>query len=202
MIKKTLYFGTPIYLSLRNAQLVLRKPDADKLEESFKQDAERTIPIEDIGVVVLDNRRITITTGAMEALLANNCAIITCDSTDLPVGLMLPLCGNTTQSERFRSQIDASLPLKKQLWQQTVRQKILNQAAVLSKNTGAIVKNMQVWANEVRSGDPDNFEARAAAYYWRNLFPALPNFVRGREGDPPNNLLNYGYAILRACVAR
>lgn len=202
MIKKTLYFGTPIYLSLRNAQLVLRKPDADKLEESFKQDAERTIPIEDIGVVVLDNRRITITTGAMEALLANNCAIITCDSTDLPVGLMLPLCGNTTQSERFRTQIDASLPLKKQLWQQTVRQKILNQAAVLSKNTGAIVKNMQVWANEVRSGDPDNFEARAAAYYWRNLFPTLPNFVRGREGDPPNNLLNYGYAILRACVAR
>ena len=202
MIKKTLYFGTPIYLSLRNAQLVLRKPDADKLEESFKQDAERTIPIEDIGVVVLDNRRITITTGAMEALLANNCAIITCDSTDLPVGLMLPLCGNTTQSERFRSQIDASLPLKKQLWQQTVRQKILNQATVLSKNTGAIVKNMKVWANEVRSGDPDNFEARAAAHYWRNLFPTLPNFVRGREGDPPNNLLNYGYAILRACVAR
>lgn len=202
MIKKTLYFGTPIYLSLRNAQLVLRKPDADKLEESFKQDAERTIPIEDIGVVVLDNRRITITTGAMEALLANNCAIITCDSTDLPVGLMLPLCGNTTQSERFRTQIDASLPLKKQLWQQTVRQKILNQATVLSKNTGAIVKNMQVWANEVRSGDPDNLEARAAAYYWRNLFPTLPNFVRGREGDPPNNLLNYGYAILRACVAR
>lgn len=202
MIKKTLYFGNPIYLSLRNAQLVLRKPDADKLEESFKQDAERTIPVEDIGVVVLDNRRITITTGAMEALLGNNCAIITCDSTDLPVGLMLPLCGNTTQSERFRTQIDASLPLKKQLWQQTVRQKILNQATVLSKNTGAIVKNMQVWANEVRSGDPDNLEARAAAYYWRNLFPTLPNFVRGREGDPPNNLLNYGYAILRACVAR
>lgn len=202
MIKKTLYLGNPMYLSLRNAQLVLRKPDADKLEESFKQDAERTIPIEDIGVVVLDNRRITITTGAMEALLGNNCAIITCDSTNLPVGLMLPLSGNTTQSERFRNQIDASLPLKKQLWQQTIRQKILNQATVLNKNTGAIVKNMQVWANEVKSGDPDNLEARAAAYYWRNLFPTLPNFVRGREGDPPNNLLNYGYAILRACVAR
>ena len=202
MIKKTLYFGNPIYLSLRNAQLVLRIPDADKLEESFKQNAERTIPIEDIGVVVLDNRRITITTGAMEALLANNCAVITCDSTNLPVGLMLPLSGNATQSERFRNQIDASLPLKKQLWQQTVRQKILNQATVLNKNTGAVVKNMQVWANEVRSGDPDNFEARAAAYYWRNLFPSIPDFVRGREGDPPNNLLNYGYAILRACIAR
>ena len=202
MIKKTLYFGNPIYLSLRNAQLVLRKPDADKLDDSFKQDAERTIPIEDIGVVVLDNRRITITTGAMEALLGNNCAIITCDSTNMPVGLMLPLDGNTTQSERFRNQIDASLPLKKQLWQQTIRQKILNQATVLNKNTGAIVKNMQVWANEVKSGDPDNLEVRAATYYWRNIFPTLPNFVRGREGNPPNNLLNYGYAILRACVAR
>jgi CRISPR-associated protein Cas1 len=202
MIKKTLYFGNPIYLSLRNSQLVLKMPDADKLEESFKREAERTIPIEDIGVVVLDNRRITITTGAMEALLDNNCAIITCNSTNLPVGLMLPLSGNTTQSERFRNQIDASLPLKKQLWQQTVRQKILNQATVLNKNTGAIVKNMQVWANEVKSGDPDNYEARAAAYYWRNIFPTLPNFVRGREGEPPNNLLNYGYAILRACVAR
>ena len=202
MIKKTLYFGNPIYLSLRNSQLVLKTPDADKLEESFKREAERTIPIEDIGVVVLDNRRITITTGAMEALLDNNCAIITCNSTNLPVGLMLPLSGNTTQSERFRNQIDASLPLKKQLWQQTVRQKILNQATVLNKNTGAIVKNMQVWANEVKSGDPDNYEARAAAYYWRNIFPTLPNFVRGREGEPPNNLLNYGYAILRACVAR
>lgn len=202
MIKKTLYFGNPIYLSLRNSQLVLKTPDADKLEESFKREAERTIPIEDIGVVVLDNRRITITTGAMEALLDNNCAIITCDKTNLPVGLMLPLSGNTTQSERFRNQIDASLPLKKQLWQQTVRQKILNQATVLNKNTGAIVKNMQVWANDVKSGDPDNYEARAAAYYWRNIFPTLPNFVRGREGEPPNNLLNYGYAILRACVAR
>lgn len=202
MIKKTLYFGNPIYLSLRNSQLVLKTPDADKLEESFKREAERTIPIEDIGVVVLDNRRITITTGAMEALLDNNCAIITCNSTNLPVGLMLPLSGNTTQSERFRNQIDASLPLKKQLWQQTVRQKILNQATVLNKNTGAIVKNMQVWANDVKSGDPDNYEARAAAYYWRNIFPTLPNFVRGREGEPPNNLLNYGYAILRACVAR
>lgn len=198
MIKKTLYFGNPIYLSLRNAQLVLRIPDVDKTEEY----AERTIPIEDIGIVVLDNRRITITTGAMEALLDNNCAIITCDSTNMPVGMMMPLSGNTIQNERFRDQLDASLPLKKQLWQQTVRQKILNQASLLHKSTGAVVKNMQAWANDVRSGDPDNYEARAASYYWRNLFPSIPNFVRGREGEPPNNLLNYGYAILRACVAR
>lgn len=198
MIKKTLYFGNPIYLSLRNAQLVLRIPDVDKTEEYV----ERTIPIEDIGIVVLDNRRITITTGAMEALLDNNCAVITCDSTNMPVGMMMPLSGNTIQNERFRDQLDASLPLKKQLWQQTVRQKILNQASLLHKSTGAVVKNMQAWANDVRSGDPDNYEARAASYYWRNLFPSIPNFVRGREGEPPNNLLNYGYAILRACVAR
>lgn len=205
MIKKTLYFGNPMYLSLRNAQLVLRMPDVEKndtLPETFKREAERTIPIEDIGVVVLDNKRITVTTGVMEALLENNCAVITCDSRSMPVGLMLPLYGNTTQSERFRQQIDASLPLKKQLWQQTVRQKILNQAKVLNKNTGCEVRNMLVWANDVKSGDSDNLEARAATYYWKNLFPSHPDFIRGREEEAPNNLLNYGYAILRACVAR
>ncbi|MDE5788414.1 MAG: type II CRISPR-associated endonuclease Cas1 [Bacteroidaceae bacterium] len=205
MIKKTLYFGNPMYLSLRNSQLVLRIPDIEKngnLSDTFKKETERTIPIEDIGVVVLDNRRITITTGAMEAMLENNCAVITCDEKSMPVGLMLPLCGNTLQSERFRHQIDASLPLKKQLWQQTVRQKILNQAAVLVYNTNRQAKNMLVWANNVKSGDSENMEARAAAFYWKNIFPELPHFVRNREGEPPNNLLNYGYAILRACVAR
>lgn len=205
MIKKTLYFGNPIYLSLRNGQLVLRMPEVEKndtLPDTFKKDAERTIPIEDIGVVVLDNKRITLTTGAMEALLENNCAVITCDDKSMPVGLLLPLCGNTLQNERFRNQIDASLPLKKQLWQQTVRQKILNQAAVLASSTGYIAKNMQAWANDIKSGDSENMEARAAAFYWKTIFPSIPNFVRGREGEPPNNLLNYGYAILRACVAR
>lgn len=194
-----------MYLSLRNSQLVLRIPDIEKngnLSDTFKKETERTIPIEDIGVVVLDNRRITITTGAMEAMLENNCAIITCDEKSMPVGLMLPLCGNTLQSERFRHQVDASLPLKKQLWQQTVRQKIINQTAVLAYSTNRQAKNMQVWANNVKSGDSENMEARAAAFYWKNIFPELPNFVRGREGEPPNNLLNYGYAILRACVAR
>lgn len=194
-----------MYLSLRNGQLVLRVPDIEKNEsipESFKKETERTIPIEDIGVVVLDNKRITLTTGAMEALLENNCAVITCDDKSMPVGLMLPLCGNTLQSERFRNQIDASLPLKKQLWQQTVRQKILNQATVLAYSTGNIARNMQVWANDIKSGDSENMEARAAAFYWKNIFPDIPTFVRGREGEPPNNILNYGYAILRACVAR
>lgn len=163
---------------------------------------ERTIPIEDIGVVVLDNKRITITTGAMEAMLENNCALISCDRKSLPVGLMLPLVGNTLQNERFRDQLDASLPLKKQLWQQTVKQKICNQMRVLDKYTSAETGCMQKWMNDVRSGDAENTEARAAVYYWKNVFVDIPDFVRGREEAPPNNLLNYGYAILRAVVAR
>ena len=157
---------------------------------------------EDIGVVVLDHKQITITAGVLEALLENNCAIITCDSKSMPVGLMLPLYGNTTQNERFRDQLSASLPLKKQLWQQTIQQKISNQAVVLHQATGIEVNNMRAWSNQVRSGDPDNLEARAAAWYWKNLFPDFPRFTREREGQAPNNLLNYGYAILRAVAAR
>ncbi len=205
MIKRTLCFSNPIYLSLRNAQLVLHIPEVENnktLPEAIKKEAERTIPIEDIGVVILDNRRITITSGAMEALLENNCAVITCNPKSMPVGLLLPLCGNTTQNERFRSQLEASLPLRKQLWQQTIKQKILNQEHVLRINTAQETNCMRVWSNDVRSGDPDNLEARAAAYYWKNVFTTYPNFVRDREGTPPNNLLNYGYAILRAIIAR
>lgn len=205
IIKKTLCFSNPIYLSLRNAQLVLHIPEVENnktLPEAIKKEAERTIPIEDIGVVVLDNRRITITSGAMEALLENNCAVITCNQKSMPVGLLLPLCGNTTQNERFRSQLEASLPLRKQLWQQTIKQKILNQEHVLRINTAQETNCMRVWSNDVRSGDPDNLEARTAAYYWKNVFTTYPNFVRDREGTPPNNLLNYGYAILRAIIAR
>ena len=205
MIKKTLCFSNPIYLSLRNAQLVLHLAEVESnktLREAIKKEAERTIPIEDIGVVVLDNRRITLTSGVMEALLENNCAVITCNQKSMPVGLLLPLCGNTTQNERFRSQLEASLPLRKQLWQQTIKQKILNQEHVLRINTDKETTCMRIWSNDVRSGDPDNLEARSAAYYWKNLFTNYPNFVRDREGTPPNNLLNYGYAILRAIIAR
>ena len=205
MIKKTLYFGNPAYLSLRNAQVVIKLPEIvknDSLPEHFKQSNEATKPIEDIGVIVLDNKQITITSGLLEALLENNCAIITCDSKSMPTGLMLPLAGNTTQSERFRHQIEASLPLKKQLWQQTIQQKISNQAGVLRKCLNAETGCMQTWAKEVRSGDPVNLEGRAAAYYWKNLFGEIPEFTRERTGVSPNNLLNYGYAILRAIVAR
>ena len=199
MIKRTLYFGNPAYLSLRNSQLVIHFPDGNGMED---RTGNNTIPIEDIGVVVLDHKQITITHGLLEVLLANNAAIITCDSSRMPVGLMLPLSGNTTQSERFQAQIDASLPLLKQLWQQTIQAKIENQAHVLKTTRKAVVKNMLAWVDIVKSGDSDNLEARAAAYYWANMFPDIPEFRRGREGVPPNNLLNYGYAILRALVAR
>ena len=208
MIKKTLYFGNPAYLSLRMGQMVIKLPEVEsneQLPEVLKKQAEITKPVEDIGVVVLDNRRITITQGLLEALLENNCAVITCDSHSLPVGLMLPLYGNSTQNERFRYQLDASQPLRKQLWQQTIKAKIENQAAVLSACSGMPIKNMKRWADDVRSGDPDNVEGHAAAYYWRYFFnniTSLENFTRNREGMAPNNLLNYGYAILRAVVAR
>lgn len=162
----------------------------DTVTPDFKKANERTIPIEDIGVVILDNQRITITSGVIEALLKNNCAIITCDSQRMPHGLFLPLEGNTLEHERFLSQIESSLPLRKQLWAQTVRQKIINQKSVLdSLNNNTETNNMMVWANKVRSGDSENMEARAAAYYWKKLFPQIPNFTRDRNGIPPNNLL-------------
>lgn len=205
MIKKTLYFGNPAYLSLRNGQLIIKLPEIvnnDTLPQSFKQQNVVSRPIEDIGVIVIDNKQITITSGLMSALLENNCAVITCDSHSMPIGLHLPLDCNTTQSERFRYQIEASLPLRKQLWQQTIQQKISNQAAVLKSFTDAEVKCMHIWANDVRSGDSENMEGRAAAYYWKSLFGHIDGFTRDRNGIPPNSLLNYGYAILRAIIAR
>lgn len=205
MIKRTLCFTNPAYLSLRNNQLVIKLPEVEtnsSLPEDFKSEATKTIPIEDIGIVVLDNKRITITQGVMEALLENNAAVVTCNESHLPIGMHLPLVGNTTQTERMRYQIEASLPLKKQLWQQTISAKIQNQAAVLKQMRGTEVRNMLKWASEVKSGDSENLEARAAVYYWQNAFPMIENFTRSREGVSPNNLLNYGYAILRAIVAR
>lgn len=198
MIKRTIYIGNPAYLSLSNRQMVIRRLSTD----TGGKDLARSIPVEDIGVVVIDNRQVTITSGLIDALLENNVALISCDGRSLPTGLMLPLCGHTIQNERFRCQLSASLPLQKQLWQQTVQMKITNQAACLSYSTGERHENMTIWAAKVKSGDSDNMEARAAAYYWKNLFPMMPGFTREREGMPPNNLLDYGYAILRAVIAR
>lgn len=205
MIKRTLYFGNPAYLSMADEQLVVKLPEVEQtesLESHLKKEMVRTIPVEDIGLIVIDNKRVTLTSGIIEALLKNNTSLVTCDSRSMPLGLLLPLTGNTIQNERFRAQIDASVPLKKQLWQQTVSQKIANQSCVLSVSTDAECGCMNAWSKEVRSGDPENLEARAAAYYWRNLFPQFDGFTRQRDGMYPNNLLNYGYAILRAVIAR
>lgn len=192
MLKRTLYFGNPAYLSFKDNQLVVKTPEG----------SAKTAAIEDVGFVILDNPRITMSNVLLGALLENNCAVISCGSAHLPMGLFLPLSGNTLQSERFQAQIAASLPLKKQLWQQTVQQKILNQAKVLEQKRNVSPAYLVNLANSVRSGDVENREAVAAAFYWKSMFPENENFSRDRFGTPPNNLLNYGYAILRGVVAR
>jgi CRISPR-associated protein Cas1 len=184
--------------------LVLRLPEVEKndtLPNSFKKEAQAIIPIEDIGVVILDDQRIVISQSLIDGLIENNVALITCDKTHHPTGLMLNLAGNKLQSARFKTQLDAGQPLVKQLWQQTIKAKIINQAHLL-KRLGNEATNMMKWASDVKSGDPENMEARAAAYYWKSIFPDIKEFKREREGIPPNNLLNYTYAILRAIIAR
>lgn len=198
MIKRTLYFGNPAYLHCQNDQLRIEIPSTAMLPE---KERITTIPIEDIGVVILDHSQVTITHHLMHRLLDNNCALVTCDDKHMPAGLMLNLEGNTLQQERFEAQVGASLPLKKQLWAQTIELKIRNQAAVL-KQRGIKCDNMLLWADNVKSGDSENREARAAAYYWQNVFPDELFFSRDPDGSSPNNLLNYGYAVLRAVTAR
>ena len=189
MIKRTLYFGNPCYLSKKYNQLLIEIPDTGK----------QTIPIEDIGILILDNAQITITNAVLRALVENNTAVLTNDEKHLPLGLLLPLASHSAYTEKLRYQINASLPLKKNLWQQTIKKKIQNQSALLN-SIDITTKKMDYWASQVKSGDPDNYEARAAAFYWNIIFEE--EFTRGRYGDPPNNILNYGYAILRAVVAR
>ena len=192
MIKRTLYFGNPAYLKTTNEQLVIEMQDSGETKST---------PIEDIGLLLLDHQQITITQSLLAKLLANNTAVITCDNTHHPAGMLLCLEGNTLQSQKFQAQIDASVPLKKQLWQQTVTAKIENQAALLVQ-WQQDNKLLLHYAREVKSGDSENHEAKAAAHYWKNIFPDFLEFRRERYGPPPNNLLNYGYAILRALVAR
>ena len=194
MIKRTIYIGNPSHISVKNKQLIIeRKSD---LEE---QNVKNQIAVEDIGVIMLDNQQITISQRTLQLLLENNAIILICGQNHMPQGLLFPIEGNTIQSERYRYQIEASVPLKKQLWQQTVSMKIRNQASLL-EFYDIKTENMQRWASEVTSGDGRNHEARAAAYYWGNLFDDC--FKRGRFGEPPNNYLNYGYAVLRAVIAR
>lgn len=191
MIKRTLYFGNPARLSVQQQQLLIKTDEK-----------ETNVPIEDIGVLIIDHPQISLTHAVLHKLLENNAAVITCNDKHHPTGLLLNLDGHTQQSEKFKAQIMASAPLKKQLWQQTMKAKICNQAAVLQKweiDNSYLKRVTQM----VLSGDTSNQEAQAAKYYWKVLFNEEdPFFVRERFGAYPNNLLNYGYAILRATVAR
>lgn len=190
MVKRTIVISNPSYIKKENQQLVIEREE--------KKDS---VPIEDIGVLLLDHWQITITQGVISAVLANNGVIINSDENHHPDGVMLPIEGNTIHAEILRAQIEASVPLRKHLWRQTVKAKITNQAAVCFMNNidGESLVHL---AGKVQSGDKTNIEGQAAAKYWRMIFPRDLEFTRERAGVPPNNLLNYGYAVLRAAVAR
>lgn len=191
MIKRTLSFSRPCSLSLKNCQMVIKmREDPDFI---------RTIPVEDIGYVLLENQQISITLPLLNALADNNAAVIVCTDKMMPNAMLLNLDSNSIQGERYREQVNASEPLKKNLWKQTVEAKIRNQAALLNKldKDGDILK--PYWQN-VKSGDSDNREGIAAKLYWDALFGE--DFVRYRTGSTPNEMLNYGYMVLRAAVAR
>ncbi len=197
MIKRTICIENACFLKFRNEQMVVSYNHIQGMEEV----PDKTVPIEDIGMLVLEHQQISLTHYLLDKLAAANVAVVTCDDTHHPSGLLMPLESNTLQSERFRAQIDASEPLKKQLWQQTIKAKIQNQASVLKK-WDSKYKLLENLAADVKSGDAGNAEATAATYYWQNIFPPAWNFYRKRDGAPPNNLLNYGYAIIRAGMAR
>ena len=192
MIKRTLFFTNPAYLSTKSKQLVITYPEKEK--------ESKTVPIEDIGMLVLENQQITVTNGLLSKLIENKAAIINCNSFHLPIGLLQPLVGHSEQTERMKNQLLASSPLKKNLWQQTISTKIINQALLLEQDEIPVQK-MFKWSREVKSGDTENHESRAAVYYWKHIF-GIEDFTRGQYGEPPNNLLNYGYAILRGITAR
>jgi CRISP-associated protein Cas1 len=190
MLKRTLFFSNPFRLNLKQSQMVITPKSGNK---------SVTIPIEDIGFVVIENMQSDVSLPLLEALVKNNVAVVFCNSLHHPQSLLLNLDSNTTQSELFRHQIDASIPLKKNLWKQTVEAKLYNQARCL-KVLGKQHSSVMLYAKRVRSGDPDNREGAAARAYWLRLFGE--EFNRDRFGATPNDLLNYGYTILRAAVAR
>ena len=191
MLKRALFFSTPMNLSLKNGQLVFFIKEVPE--------EKRTVPIEDIGYVILEDQMINITLPLLSALSDNNVAVIFCNGQRMPGSMLLNLDSNSTQGESFRAQVEANEPLKKNLWKQTIEAKIKNQAKLLHKigKDGDVLKPLYM---NVKSGDSNNREGVAAKVYWNMLWGG--DFVREREGAPPNNLLNYGYTILRAAVAR
>jgi CRISP-associated protein Cas1 len=190
MLKKTLSFSNPYHLSTKLGQLVIGNKESGE---------ETTRPIEDLGFVIFDHGQITFTQSVLQLLAEHNVAVVICDARHHPGSLLLHLDTHHIQAERFKLQIGASEPLKKQLWQQTVKAKIRNQAAVLQLAGERNIALLNL-ANKVTSGDPANIEGQAARIYFKLLFGE--NFIRDREGAPPNPSLNYGYTIIRAAVAR
>ena len=191
MLKRALFFSTPYCLSLRDGQMIIHTREAP--------DQRKSIPIEDIGFVVLENQQVSITLPLLNALSDNNVAVIFCGENRMPNAMLMNLDSNRTQGESYRDQIEASEPLKKGLWKQIVEAKVRNQAALLRK-LGRDGDKLKPYYMNVKSADADNREGIAAKIYWSELFGA--EFNRSREGLPPNNLLNYGYTLLRAAVAR
>jgi CRISP-associated protein Cas1 len=188
MIKKSILIENKTAITAKNLQLIIKS----EIRES-------TIPIEDIGFLVLDHQEIYLSLPAMNLMVENNTAVIICGKNHLPNGMFLNLNSHHIQQEVFKNQIDASVPLKKQLWQQTIIEKITNQGILLAKITEK--KNtFEFLASKVLSGDTTNMEGVAAQQYWKSFFEI--DFKRERYGDYPNNFLNYGYAILRAATAR
>ena len=191
MIKRTLFFSNAVCLSMKNKQLVIHNKETHQ---------ESTVPIEDIGFVVIENNQVYISIPLINELAANNAAVIFCNEKHLPFSMNLPLDCNTIQNQLFTAQIEASLPVKKQCWKSIIEYKINNQAKVLEKYKIDASKLKQL-AGDVKSGDTTNREAMAAKLYW-NLIIDDVDWIRTRFGEYPNNLLNYGYTILRAAMAR
>ena len=190
MIKQTLMFKTPVSLSLKDKQIVITMKDTDQTV---------TRPIEDIGFVVIENPMVKISVPLLNELVDNNISVIFCDNKQMPKSMLMNLNGNTTLQESYRFQTEASIPLKKQLWKQIIERKIRNQSALLNK-LGLNGDILKPYYSNVLSGDSDNREGAASRIYWSAIFGN--NFKRERDGVPPNNLLNYGYTILRAAVSR
>ncbi|MCF6214442.1 MAG: type II CRISPR-associated endonuclease Cas1 [Flavobacteriaceae bacterium] len=190
MLKRTLFFGNPLQLRTKNNQLIITNKETGLIKQ---------VPIEDIGFVVIESQEIYISIPTLTKLSENNVAVIFCNAKHMPSSMLLHLDNHHIQQELFTNQINASEPLKKQLWQQIIKIKIKNQAQYLKLQEKPF-KVLQFYESKVLSGDTDNREGVAAAYYWKNIFDF--DFKRERYGDYPNLFLNYGYIILRAAVAR
>ena len=188
MLKRTLFFVNKTSITTKWEQLVIST-----------NAVEKSIPIEDIGFIVLENQEIYISIPALNKLIENNVSVIFCNAKHMPTSMLLNLDGHHTQQELFKNQINASEPLKKQLWRQIIKKKIKHQGQLLEK-LGKPYEVMKFHEAKVLSGDTENREGAAAAHYWKNIFDI--DFKRERYGDYPNLFLNYGYIILRAAVAR